>query len=215
MLQRLRINDLRVDGESPTLNIIYDGSISLWRASKNLDVLIVEHVELFCFELIVFDAVANQKFPSIFLNATSLQGKIKPEALEAALQEQLMLDTDGALPMSLEQLQRRTMGTLQTSFVLSRLSITNEADKISTIYLQPHLGDSVVDIDDSDVVIYGASLIGIRLDFVIPKPVDLTLTETIILPALRVSVFTRCLDAFHGQATEAAQKVNAASNFCR
>lgn len=188
MWSGLKVNDLRLDNESPSINVIYDGSISLWRASTNLDVLIVEHVEFSCFELIAFNPFGNRhRFPSIYVDTVLLRSKVNQELIDNAVNEEVKRMNRQNLSGNEEEELKQIIVTFQINILLSRLALTKGDESSTILYLQPQLGDRLVCCEDVDRIVVPGSLpngAG-RLEIIIPMPSSLIPTETIIVPPYR------------------------------
>jgi len=212
MCSGLKVNDLRLDDENPSIRLIYDGSISLWRASKNLDVLIVDHAGFSCYELIAFDPFGNNHpFPSIFVDSALLRSKVSQELVNRSLQEEVERLNRQNRVCDEEQFLKQTMETFHINILLSRLAMTKVDQLPGGVYLQPQLVDCLFDKDTGDIFVSGTAPNGVKLDIVIDKPPSLIPTETIIVPPLRNSGFARCLNSFNGQTSAVAHKVHVAA----
>jgi len=209
----LQINDARVDCKLNPISVLFDGSVTIWRASTNLDVLIVRHVKFRCVEIVAFDPFTSTESPRIFTDYNKLITKLDKEILARVTREKKELFLRRHEPYDLLAIEQAGIDELITKFLLARLTleIETKSNEHFYVYLKAQFDDAMV-TDKSKLLINGACP-DYALDFLIPMPRYLNPVITMHLSKMRASMFLRCLEAFQHNAHLASASSGAATFF--
>lgn len=145
------INDARLTESSSKLEVVFDGSLTLWRTGANLDVLIVNHDDLKVIELIAYNPACNLEAPRIYINATKLNAFFKcGEEFERRLEEKKEFFIKCRQVFVISVLEKEVFSTMAVNYLTSRISQDKQAEEQFAvgfaIFLQPKFGDIQVDL---------------------------------------------------------------------
>lgn len=161
--------------QSNGIDVVFDGSLSLWRAAINLDILIVLHDDFHCLEIASFNPIACMESQRIFVDLPKLMTKLDYTMHNALLQAREDEFRRKKRRFSRASIEKEVTFECITKYLLSRLAVEKEDSYNSyssahySVYLKPQLGD-IITVQPLNGFVVGACPSGVMLDIVIPKP---------------------------------------------
>lgn len=168
----LQLTDHRLRSPFSRVRIIFQGSLSLWRASVNLDVILVLHDDFNCVEISCFNPIMGFESSRIYVELHKVLGKLDFNAYNASIIAKEDEFRRKRRHFDKAIIERDTTFALVTKYLLSRLAVHREGSSLTqpyTIYLKPQLGDVLL-ASSVTCAIDGACPSGVMLDGLISKP---------------------------------------------
>jgi hypothetical protein len=190
MACRLKVSDVRLaDNCSNEVEIVFEGSLSLWRAATNLDIIIIRYDTHNCLEIIAYDPFMNQEAPRMYVNLSAVVAKIDTNEFDATvltIKEPLLKKHED---FNVAEVERKTWNILVSKYITTRIALNMEqkANGQLVIYLKSLIGDTTKT----------NPLASNCLDVIMTKPANLDPMQTVHLASLRASVVMACLTTFH------------------
>lgn len=152
--------------------ILYDGSYTFWRTGTNLDVLLVDHKNFNCYELVVFEPLANKEAPRIYLTGNEVVNAIKLDDIQNRVTEVIEQNTRHHVVNDLQEIESLVRKELAAHYIVSRISLDTFARDIYQfkVYLQPSFDDITI---ENDKELAGVCPNGRSLHAVMQRPLDL------------------------------------------
>lgn len=126
--------------------VLFDGSKSFFGSRSNLIILIVEHLDAKCIEMIVVDSLANSSAPRIYMNSNKLRNKfIKQKQIK--LHELIDEYEKRFESYNITEITSKVETVLIVDYIISKLSFLSELPT-GTVKdsFNPKFGQTVVDV---------------------------------------------------------------------
>lgn len=172
---RLQLSDNRLRSPFSRIHIVFDGCLSLWRQSVNLDVLLVLHEEFNSLEIATFNSITGQESIRLYVNMQNVIRKLNFAAYNASVAIKQDEHRRGRRHFDKAIIERDATFSLVTKYLLSRLAVYREGSDNSqayTVYLKPQLGDVIL-ANSVTCAIDGVCPSGVMLDSLMAKPESL------------------------------------------
>ena len=126
------------------VEVIYDGNKIFWKTNESLDVVLVLHSKLNTLEIIAYNPDKGHESNRIYLNTLLLAGRIDQIQLQNCIADRKESAIRRKQMINLHQITKTEIHKAMTNFVLTRLHMTYEDNKILKIELTPYQSDSLV-----------------------------------------------------------------------
>lgn len=156
------LKDDRLNDPNEHIEVVFDGSITLWRSATNLDVVLIYFEKLGCMELIVFHPVRVLEAPRIYIDFATLEKHLPRAEMQKQVEGRKELFLRRHCTYVASEIEKEVEMTTISNYVVSRIAVADGDDFI--IELQAHFGDTM----ESEVSADGMSKQ--HLDFVTEKP---------------------------------------------
>lgn len=154
------------------LMIIFEGSITIWRSKTTLDVLIVHHRYVNCFEVVVHEPIKDVESPRMYIDANVLYCTQKQNDLEKKMWEKKIYCEKWNKEYDDSSIEQEVRYQLVVSFINTRMAIitktkSNDNNNNSNfgVYLQPKKGDCIYEQPQTDV--HGSTAEGVCLSVLV------------------------------------------------
>ena len=114
---------VKICSDDPNVKVIYEGVKTLWKTRACLDVLIADHLNDQCYELIVYDAAMGIEAPRVYVNSELVASKIHPDELDAKVAEKKESLTRAKTSFDHEAVTKDVMQDMMVQYVVSRIGI--------------------------------------------------------------------------------------------
>lgn len=144
--------------------VLLDGSKNFWKTRNYLKILIINHAEHDCLEIISFDPADGIEQPRIYVDKTLIFSKLDKEIVEQTYLKKKEALNRQKRSKDREELLNEIKTDMMVQFTLGRINVklTDEKGGFS-VYLQPSFDDVTVEGDDGNT----------RIDVERIMPVDL------------------------------------------
>jgi hypothetical protein len=157
------LKDDRLDDSNSHIEVVFDGSITLWRSGINLDVVLVYFEDLHCMELVVFYPVRNLEAPRIYINFNTLEKHLPRSEMQKRVEDRKELFLRRHRTYVASAIEKEVELNIMSNYIVSRIAV-KDGDNFA-VELQAHFGDTV---QKDDAIEHGVYMQ--HLDFVVPKP---------------------------------------------
>ncbi|RYH05912.1 hypothetical protein EON65_43550 [archaeon] len=132
--------------QAPTVEVIFEGSKTYWKARTTLEILIAFHLKQACYEVIVFHPDVGKEAPRIYLSAPILASKIDQKELQQRIADKKEAFIRSKKPANQVQITKECLEALIVQFVLNRLNIIlGTAPEDFSMAILPQTGDVIED----------------------------------------------------------------------
>ncbi len=156
------LKDDRIFDREAHIEILFDGSITLWRSAANLDVVLAHFADFNCLELIVFHPAKNLEAPRMYIDCGILEQHLSLADMQNRIKERIDMFTRHHQVVVQENIEKDVKLSTFSNYVISRIVI-KECEGFE-VELQARFGDIVVEEAETRVS---------HLDIVVSRPVNL------------------------------------------
>lgn len=162
-------------GDKTEVDVVFDGSITLWRSGTNLDVVLVLFEKLQCIELVVFNPSKNLEAPRVYIDVPTLGRHLPREEMQKKVEERKELFVRRHKEYVASVIEKEVEMTIMSNYIVSRIALkdTDPAEPFQ-ISLQAHFGDTITTEDGPT-----EGTTTVHLDFVVPRPEGLIPIRTV------------------------------------
>ena len=156
------LKDDRIFNREAHIEILFDGSITLWRSAANLDVVLAHFADFNCLELIVFHPAKNLEAPRMYIDCGILEQHLSLADMQNRIKERIDMFTRHHQVVVQENIEKDVKLSTFSNYVISRIVI-KECEGFE-VELQARFGDIVVEEAETRVS---------HLDIVVNRPDNL------------------------------------------
>ncbi len=141
--------------------MFYEGSKAFWKSKVNLEIKIIEHKSLDCFELIAYDPDLDQEAPRIYLSSALVSSKINQHDFHEKVSAEKEAMIRKKKTFDINAMSKQITHDMIVKYILCRISIPENLESGSFhIVLLTNIGDVLNEKTQ-------------LLDFIINKPMKL------------------------------------------